>query len=733
MKKFNSLKKWLVAVIAFLTINQFTQASHLVGSYMWYTHISGNDYILHLRYFRDCSGIPAAVSADVCFRSASTSFSGTINLPQVSSIQAPLNSCAPQGLTYCNGGSDYGVEQYDYEATLTLPGQASDWIFEYTECCRNGALTTMTPNGLYTYCTLDNLTSGANSSPMFPTPFIGLYCAGILTNIDYSTTDADGDSIVYSLVSAEDATVGCPIASFPCTYYSPYSPLQPMASFTPITLNSSTGLFSFTPALLQVGEVCILVEEYRNGVKIGSVKRDDQIVIVSGITNPAKIEGTVYGDYNNNGVQDVGENGWAGINIVAAPANVIATTDANGFYSVDVIPGTYNIGVGNAPQWYTANPANYNINVTSLGQTFSTNNFGLVPTANITDLSVVVAAPQFVRPGWHTTFRIEATNEGTLPEAGTLSFMHDFNYTYVSSTPNYDTYSSNYMTWSLPTINPGQTLYYEVEMYNDSTLQDGDTLIYEAMVATVNSDSDPADNKWTNYQIVSNSYDPNFIEVDPAGNVKLDFVTNRNWLYYTVHFQNTGGANALDVIVKNGLDFNADAGSVEFVSSSHPCLFSMSGIGLMEFQFPNINLPSSFVNEPASHGYVMYRVKTKPTLTPGDLILNAAGIYFDLNPAVNTNTVSTLVVTNPTAVSNLTLNNMQVSVYPNPVGNELNILFPENNNITFEIFDVTGKLLMSKNISSSSVVNLKQLAQGVYVYRLTSSNGETATGKLMKK
>jgi hypothetical protein len=737
MKNLYNFKKWLLLSLVTLSFSVNVSASHLVGSYMWYTHVSGNDYILHLRYFRDCSGVSAVPSASVCYRSASLAFISQVNLPNVSVIQAPLNSCAATGVTTCNGGSYYGVEQYDYEALVSLPNQANDWIFEYEECCRNAAITTLanaSAVGLYTYCTLDNLSFASNNSPQFPTPFIGLYCAGVLTNIDYSTTDADGDSIAYSLVAPEDASFSCPMTPYNCTYNPPYSPTQPMASFTPITLNSSTGLFSFTPALIQVGEVCILVEEYRNGVKIGSVKRDDQIVIVNGISNPAKIEGTVFGDYNANGVQDAGENGWPGITVVAAPYNLIATTDSTGFYSIEVIPDSYTIAIGSLPQWFNPTPASYNINVSALGQIFSNNDFALAPTANITDLSVIAPAPQFVRAGFQTSFNIIVSNEGTLPATGVLSFLHDFDYSYVSSTPVYDTYGSNYMTWNLPVIYPGQSLTYNVLMQVDSTLLTGDTLFYEAMVSTAVSDDDPLDNKWTNFQIINNSFDPNFIEVDPAGDILTDFVTNRDWLYYTIHFQNTGAVPAINVTVDNGIDYNADAGSIEFVTASHPCNFKISGIGLVEIDFNNINLPSPFVDEPNSHGYAMYRIKTKPTLLPGDYILNAASITFDANLPLNTNTVSTLVVaTTPTGISNISVNNIPVSVYPNPASDEITVSLAGEHHIVFEIFDIAGKSVLKKKLSHSSEIKIKDLANGMYVYKLTSQNGEFAIGKLVKK
>jgi uncharacterized repeat protein (TIGR01451 family) len=722
-----------LAAILFFASALTTNASHLVGAYMWYEHVSGNTYNMHLRYYRDCAGIPAATQVTLCVTSVSQGIMFQKMLPNVSSIQAPVNSCAPIGTTTCNGGTDYGVQEYTYADTITLPTQANDWLFDYEECCRNAALTTIAGGpGLYTFCTLDNLTFGANNSPVFPNAFIGLYCAGILTNIDYSTTDIDGDSIVYSLVNAEDATGVCPYLPAPVTYVAPYSYNNPLASFSPITLNSSTGYFSFTPAIIQVGEVAILVEEYRNGIKIGSVKRDDQIVIVNGITNPDIVEGTVFVDMNNNGIQDAGDFGLAGQMITVSPSNIVSTSDSTGHYHIEVIPGTYTLSISNPPQWYTAAPSSYTIPFAALGQFSTGNDFALSSSVNITDLSVSIANSHLVRPGHQTTFTIHVTNEGTNATGGTLTFHHDLNYNYISSTPVYDTYTIPDMAWNLPTLNPFQSITYIVTMEADSTLTIGDTLLYSATVATSVTDNDMSDNTWNGNQLVVLSIDPNYISVSPDGPVNTTFVSQGGWLYYTINFQNTGIAAAINVDVKNGIDFNADVSTMEFVASSHPCIYSVSGIGLADFNFQNINLPDWNTDEPGSHGYILYRIKTKPTLQPGDYILNAASIYFDANPAITTNTVRTDIISSPTGITTVSLGNASIQIFPNPANEIINIVIPEKKNFKFEVNDLLGKNILQKNISTSAEVNIHKLSTGIYIYKFTAVDGKTATGKLIK-
>jgi hypothetical protein len=80
-------------------------------------------------------------------------------------------------------------------------------------------------------------------------------------------------------------------------------------------------------------------------------------------------------------------------------------------------------------------------------------------------------------------------------------------------------------------------------------------------------------------------------------------------------------------------------------SSSHSYTYSMSGEGRILFRFQNINLAASSVNEPASHGYVSFRIRLRPNLPVGTVIENTGHNYFDFNAPVSTNTtVNTITI-----------------------------------------------------------------------------------------
>lgn len=80
-----------------------------------------------------------------------------------------------------------------------------------------------------------------------------------------------------------------------------------------------------------------------------------------------------------------------------------------------------------------------------------------------------------------------------------------------------------------------------------------------------------------------------------------------------------------------------------------------------------------------------------------------------------------------------------LTVYPNPVDDELNIkgVVDNNEDVSIEIFDLTGKLVYSTEESVSdykleALVNMTEFASGSYMLKVTQ-NGESNTFKIVKK
>lgn len=140
-------------------------------------------------------------------------------------------------------------------------------------------------------------------------------------------------------------------------------------------------------------------------------------------------------------------------------------------------------------------------------------------------------------------------------------------------------------------------------------------------------------------QVALFAWDPNDKQAFPAGYGPQHAIDKNTSLKYRIRFQNTGTAPALDVQIKDVLSPHLDLFSIELLGASHPYNWNIGNNNTLVVNFPNINLPDSTSNEPASHGYVDFRIRQQPNNSVGTVINNSAEIYFDNNPAVITNTV----------------------------------------------------------------------------------------------
>lgn len=115
---------------------------------------------------------------------------------------------------------------------------------------------------------LINSSIGANSTPVLTQPPVDKAAVGQLFIHNPGAYDADGDSLSYKLTTCR-AENGLPILGY----------TLPEASAS-LSVNEVTGdLIWNTPVSPGVYNIAMLIEEWRNGIKIGSIIRDMQIEV----------------------------------------------------------------------------------------------------------------------------------------------------------------------------------------------------------------------------------------------------------------------------------------------------------------------------------------------------------------------------------------------------------------------------------------------------------------------
>ena len=222
-----------------------------------------------------------------------------------------------------------------------------------------------------------------------------------------------------------------------------------------------------------------------------------------------------------------------------------------------------------------------------------------------------------------------------------LTVNHDprYGFSYASVPPASITSTS--ITWNiagLSSISPQPIITFHLEA--PVWLIAGDTVTTTFLVSPTTGDADTTNNFIIRVDTAKSSYDPNYIESNPAG-----YVLPGAQLQYTIHFENTGNDTAQNISVMDTLSDNLIPGTFEIVTSSAVMNTTLLNDGIhniVKFDFPNIKLLDSSHHK-LCDGFVMYNIRQRNNLTDGTTIFNHAGIFFDDNAVVMTDTVENII------------------------------------------------------------------------------------------
>ena len=272
----------LLFSIIFLS-SPIVQAAHIIGGDFSVEWISSNEFKPELKLFRDCQGGGADFDYTITitlYDSNSDTIFGFFEMsnPDIIDITLGDDCYTPTGLV-C-------VEQGTYDTILSIPYNPGGYYMSWERCCRNGVITNIEDpdsQGMVFVCTIPS-PALHNSSPVFGDyPSTGYFCIGIENELNFNVTDADGDSLVYFFDNplAGDnpeinPTVAGPKPYSPCLWASGYSLDNILGTTIPMTIDQQTGTIIVTPEEIGVYVFAIYIAEFRDGVEIGSVRREIQ-------------------------------------------------------------------------------------------------------------------------------------------------------------------------------------------------------------------------------------------------------------------------------------------------------------------------------------------------------------------------------------------------------------------------------------------------------------------------
>ncbi len=448
--------------------------------------------------------------------------------------------------------------------------------------------------------------------------------------------------------------------------------------------------------------------------------------------NAGEACGTVYYDENSNCIQDNNEPGISNIELRVEPGGITVFSDADGNYSVPLQPGTYTITQVDTDSWIPVCPNNQGTNtvdIISIGEQYCGNNFGTTPSCALPDLKVEISTTAH-RVGFENLIIVRYENLGGKPANNaylTVSFGDDI--IPVEASLPWDLSVGTDRRWNFGTLDIGAsgTIYITDSISINAVL--GEDLKLRASLYSPDSDCNGQDNVAEHFSPAVGALDPNDILVSPQGEIsQLEVLT------YKIRFQNVGNATVNQVRIENQLPPHLDLSTLELGAASNPYRFSITDDGLLNWTFDNILLPDSTTNEPASHGYLTYRIQLKPDLAIGTAIENQANIFFDNNAPILTNIVS-----NTLANPNSAPSTEGLTLYPNPAINQVMINIEAINSATspsistIQIYDMTGKLILSKlDVNEQNyALNLEPIGVGIYTIFVSDEAGDQYVNKLV--
>lgn len=443
-----------------------------------------------------------------------------------------------------------------------------------------------------------------------------------------------------------------------------------------------------------------------------------------------KISGNIKIDANNNGCNNLDGNVP---NALVTTQNGGATfstfSNQNGNFDLSAGQGQYATSMKSPDVNYNSNPLSYTSNFSTINNN-EIANFCLQPTQLFDDLNVAIYPLSDARPGFNAKYKIIIKNIGTTVANGSLAFtFNNSKLNFLSSNGIIGSQTANNINYLFTNLVPFQSKEIEI-VFTVKTIPDvtiGENIQFNCSLNANANDVTQYDNQFVLNQMIRGSYDPNDINVLEGNQVLIDNADE--YLHYVIRFQNTGNSYAERVRVTNVLDSKLDWSSMQLESYTHNIKTEIKNGNEVDFIFNAIYLPSSTDDFNGSQGSISYKIKPKANVVIGDVIVNKADIYFDYNPAINTNIVQTEIVAFLGNNNQEYLNN-SIQIYPNPVKDLLKIN-TKNKIDFFEVYNSFGQIIYKKY--DSDVVDFSEFQVGIYLIKIKDVANGTKSIKVIKK
>lgn len=294
----HTLIQKFTAMLVFLVIGINAFATHIVGGDFSYHHISGDNYQIKLKMYRDCTSntqYTSFVNVGI-YNKETNALVKTVQIPRISIKPIEYNTSCINPTLRC-------VEVGLYITNFTMPqsefNNTAGYYVQWEGCCRNNIIKNIVDPGVESMAFYMEFPSpypnaGAqniNSSPEFLRDPLSYLCVGEPFKYNFHIFDPDGDEIRMKIgvPMAGGGYTGPGGASKTATGPAPYSDIvwatgysitNVMDGSPDLSVDNDSATIYIVPTQIGVYVISVIAEEYRNGIKIGEVRRELQLEVL---------------------------------------------------------------------------------------------------------------------------------------------------------------------------------------------------------------------------------------------------------------------------------------------------------------------------------------------------------------------------------------------------------------------------------------------------------------------
>ena len=448
----------------------------------------------------------------------------------------------------------------------------------------------------------------------------------------------------------------------------------------------------------------------------------------------SKLEGIVYTDSDI----DCDQTGETGVpmmiaNISGPTGSFYRSTDSNGEFRALADEGTYTVEIESPSAYWDVcdNPQSYTFGSV---QDSVYLDFGLQANMPCFDPTIEISAPFLVRC-FDAPIHVNYCNQGTIPVDDVEVTVTLDEFLLVNNiTPSPISQNGLTYTFDIGTLGVFECgeIVFDITVDCDADL--GTEQCYSAEILPEPDCVQPLVAEIEECQEIVGSYDPNDKRAYPFQEGDDYTIGPNESIKYQVRFQNTGTFMAFDVVVLDTISPLLDLSTFRMGAASHAFEVSFQDERTLNVTFPDINLPDSTSNEPESHGFFTYYIDQMPDLPDGALITNSAGIYFDFNDPIITNTTKHTVDYGTVSVPNFNVGEVQFEVSPNPAKDVIQVAINtlESNAGQFDIRNISGQVQLQGQYNSEQFnIAVDKLNPGIYLLQVVDELGNRGVQKLV--